>query len=127
MRGSKAQGVFVGSAMTEYISAIEKAFSAAREAATVEDARLGEESTRGLDCGFAWVVCKPANGKLAKHLKIYGADKHHTGGVCLWNPSKHPSQSISVKEAGAVAFVKSLERDLKGEGYTLLYYNSRLD
>lgn len=111
----------------EIISAIERALQAAREAACRQDAALGEENKRGFDCGFAWVVCKPANSKLAKALKVYGATKHHAGGVCLWNPSRHPSQSISVKIAGAMIFVETLERALKGNGYDLLYSDARYD
>ena len=107
--------------------AIIAALTAARVAAEQEDARLGPEMYRGLDCGFAWIVCKPANCKLAKALKLFGADKHHAGGVCLWNPSKHPSQSISVKEAGARAFSEHLKNTLQGEGYSTLTVGSRYD
>ena len=106
---------------------VEDALVVAREAANKEDARLGAEQTRGLDCGFAWVVCRPANSKLAKILKSYGADKHHAGGICFWNPSQHPTQSISTKEAGARAFSEHIKNTLQGEGYSTLTVGSRYD
>ena len=110
------------------IEHIENALHAAQEAALAENASLPPENERGLDCGFAWVVCKPANSKLGKALKAYGASKHHTGGVCLWSPAKANTQSISVHEAGANAFVAYLKSVLQeGIDYKLLYAASRLD
>lgn len=106
---------------------VEDALLIAKQVAEKEDAKLGDERSRGLDCGFAWIVCRPANSKLAKMLKHYGADKHHTGGVCLWNPSKHSTQSISPKEAGARAFSEHLKDTLQGEGYSTLTVGSRYD
>ena len=106
---------------------VEEAFEAARIVADKEDAKLGDERSRGLDCGFAWVICRPANSKLAKVLKLFGAYTDYAGGVCLWNPSGHHTQSISPKEAGARAFSEHLKNTLQGEGYSTLIVGSRYD
>ena len=74
-------------------------------------------------CGFAWVVVKPANSKLAKYLKTLGASNAYRGGVQVWNPSGHPTQALTAKEEGAYAFAKVL-RDRLG---VWAYAESRMD
>lgn len=106
---------------------VRDALEACREAAQDHDNQLGAEQSRGLDCGFAWVVCKPGNGTLARVLKEFGADKHHAGGVSLWNPAKLSTQSIGPKETGARVFVNYVKDALRQNGYTDLFYASRLD
>lgn len=91
--------------MSKEIQIIEQAFDAARNAANAYRAKHGEP----MYCGFAWVVVRPANSKLAKILKErYGASKHHAGGVMVYNPSGLPTQSMDIKEEGAWAFARVL-------------------
>ena len=76
-------------------------------------------------CGFAWVSVYDvrSNSKLGKLLQAHGFSRAYNGGLQLWNPSKYPTQSISVLEAGAYAYANVLcvELGLKAYG------GSRLD
>ena len=91
--------------MSNEIEVIERAFAAARREAEAYRAKHGEP----MYCGFAWVVVRPANSKLAKILKErYGASKHHAGGMMVYNPSGLPTQSMDIKEEGAYAFARVL-------------------
>lgn len=91
------------------------ACAAATLAAHAEDTRLPPERLRGLDCGFAWVVIKPARGAFVKWCR--DNDKGETrsysgGGFQIWysqfDPT--PTQSISVHVGAAKAFVGVLLR-----------------
>ena len=82
-------------------------------AAEKEDARLGPESIRGLDCGFAWVVVKPARGELATFLRDRKlAHKHHAGGLAIWYSACHGigTQSVSVHCAACRAVADVLTK-----------------
>jgi hypothetical protein len=105
------------------------ALKAAHDAVAAEVARMPEGNH--MDCGFAWVVVKPARGKFISYCKeqiekayldapssekrvaksraesTYG-DKHWNGGWCFWSPAKYNGQSIRFHEAGAKAFAKVL-------------------
>lgn len=89
-------------------------FAAASIAATVaahdyDDAIGIPETQRGFDCGFAWVTVRPARGKFVAWCKANGHGRTGTyGGWEFWNPSKHPTQTIGTKEAGAQAFARVL-------------------
>ena len=105
-------------------------FKTALEAAKVAvDARAKELEGKpfAFDCGFAWVVLKPARGpqvtwckdmiqKLGgdhiREASKYG-DKHYGGGWCFWCPGSedYRGQSISVFEAGANAFARVLREN----------------
>jgi len=84
---------------------VDEAFQSAKEAADKFVAQHGESAY----CGFAWVVVRPGNSKLAKYIKVnkFG-DTGTSGGVTVWNPSKHCTQSMDIKEAGAIAFANVL-------------------
>lgn len=99
---------------------VEEAFSAAQKAESEYIEQYGEDWY----CGFAWVVVQPGNSRIARVLKEkYGARKNYNGpGVVVWNPGRSPTQSMSVKEAGAAAFAKTLVE----AGYNA-YASSRAD
>lgn len=83
--------------------------TAAVSASIAYDATLPPETARGLDCGFAWVVVRPARGPFVNWCKANGKGRTgHGGGWHFWNPGKHPTQSIDTKQAGARAFAHVL-------------------
>ena len=106
--------------LTQVEQAVLRGFGAAREAAAAAHARIGERDA----CGFAWVTVFDvrSNSKLGKMLAEHGFRKAYGGGLQLWDPSKHPTQSVSVLEAGASA----MAAELKAAGLTA-YAGSRLD
>jgi hypothetical protein len=55
-------------------------------------------------------------------MKQRGFDKAYGGGIQLWNPSQNHTQSLSAKEAGAVAYCNVLRE----YGFTV-YAGSRMD
>lgn len=75
-------------------------------------------------CGFAWVKIRPATQSFARQLKKAGVVNlaSWNGGYDIWNPSGHPTQNISSKEAGAVAYARHLESN-----GVKCYAQSRLD
>ncbi len=103
-----------------------EACEAGRAAATTHNYVLGPEECRGLDCGFAWVVLKPATSAFARALVKGGkGHRHWRGGLELssWEcGDDQPTQSIGVKQAACRAFVSVLQR------YGIKAYSeSRLD
>lgn len=101
-------------------SAIQKGLVAAQAAAKDMHDQIGERDA----CGFAWVTVYDvrSNSKMGKLLANYNFRKAYGGGLQLWDPSKHPTQSISVLEAGADAMAKVLQ-DVGLKAYA----GSRLD
>ena len=107
----------------------EKSVGAASIAAHLAEEKWGDRF--GM-CGFAWVTAHPkfkGNTKLGKEeraiLESIGFEKDWTGKTYqIWNPSKHPTQNIDVKEAGAEAYVSKM--DELGRGIKLTT-GSRLD
>jgi soluble lytic murein transglycosylase-like protein len=64
-------------------------------------------------CGFAWVtVYEKGSTKLGRALLKSGFKKAYGGGLQMWNPSGHGTQSMSVKEAGAEAAARVLKERL---------------
>jgi len=64
-------------------------------------------------CGFAWVtVYEKGSTKLGRALLKSGFKKAYGGGLQMWNPSGHGTQSMSVKEAGAEAAARILKERL---------------
>lgn len=105
----------------EIKAAVDEAFAAASKATSDFLTKHGDRDA----CGFAWVIVKPANSKLAKYLKEkHQASKHYDGGVNVWNPSLNMTQNISAKEMGARAFVDVI---LKHFPDTRIYSGSRMD
>ena len=69
-------------------------------------------------CGFAWVtVYEKGSTKLGRALLKSGFKKAYGGGLQMWNPSGHGTQSMSVKEAGAYAAAKILKERLGVTAY----------
>jgi len=79
----------------------------AQQAAEAKYQQVGERDA----CGFGWteVYVSRTNSKEAKELIRAGFRKDYKP-KCLtyWDPAKLPTQSISVKEAGADAFATYL-------------------
>ena len=94
----------------------------ARTAAKAFHAKHGDRDA----CGFAWVDVYGvrSNSKLGKWLAAAGFRKSYTGSLQLWNPSGSPTQSISIKEAGAEAYAEVLKQKL---GLDRVYAGSRMD
>jgi hypothetical protein len=90
---------------------IESIHNTARQAA--EQAAEDYIRQHGEDwyCGFAWVtVYEKGSTKLGRALKRVGFRPAYGGGLQLWNPSGHGTQSMSVKEAGAQAYAEVLRK-----------------
>jgi hypothetical protein len=101
----------------------ERMQAAATAAAVAENGRLGPEAQRGFDCGFGWVVIRPARGKLVSFLKARGAGYSNRG----WHLSANylhglSTQSVSVHRAAAEAAAEILA----AEGFDA-FAQSRLD
>ncbi len=98
-----------------------KAVAAAEQATMDHIDTYGEHDA----CGFAWVVAYvKGNTKLGKSFIAQGFDKAYGGGYQLWNPSKNWTQSISAKEAGTEAYVRTIRSALPD---VKIYSNSRMD
>ncbi len=98
---------------------------AAHQARTAAKAFLQKHGDRDC-CGFAWVNVYGvrSNSKLGKALQAAGFSKSNTGGHQLWNPSKFPTQSLNILEAGAEAYAQVLRDKL---GLDKVYAGSRMD
>ena len=98
-----------------------KALVVSKLAAAEAYRKIGERDC----CGFAWVSVYDvrSNSKLGKLLAQHGFSKAYGGGLQLWDPAHYPTQSISVKEAGAYAYAEVLSNELGLKAYG----GSRLD
>lgn len=99
--------------MKDYQAIWTEATAAAQAAGDAKNATLGSEQSRGLDCGFAWIVVRPARGPFIQWCKNHNPPKghnHHAGGWCFWYSELYHSatQSISVHEAAVRAFADVL-------------------
>lgn len=114
--------------MTDLKKLHEKAVAAGVAAATAQNARLGPESCRGFDCGFAWVVAPKVklSTRLGKEMAALGFQKiwSPAKGVYLWYSafSVPMTQSVSVHEAAARAYAETM----RASGIEF-YVGSRLD
>jgi hypothetical protein len=97
---------------------------AAIQARTAAKAFYAQHGDRDA-CGFAWVDVwgVRSNSRLGKTLQSFGFRKSYTGSLQLWSPCGSPTQSISIKEAGAEAYAKVLTEKLGIKAYA----GSRLD
>jgi len=91
---------------------------AANEAAIAANAKLGDERSRGFDCGFAWIhapTVRP-NTNAGKELMALGFDRHYKAGVQLWYSKLHdvPTQSISVHIAAVQAYAEVMKSNALG-------------
>jgi len=100
--------------------ALQRGLAAAKKAAADKYQQVGERDA----CGFGWVTVFDvrSNSKVGKLLARYNFRRAYDGGLQLWDPAGYPTQSISVKEAGAEA----LASELKSIGLKA-YAGSRLD
>lgn len=116
----------------------ETIFKAAQDAArkAVQDEVAREpENPYAFDCGFAWVIVKPATGPFVNWCKRqidavgersreafqYGS-KAYEGGWQFWQPGEFSGQSVHIHKVGADAFAKVLrDHGLKA------HVGSRLD
>lgn len=89
-----------------------EARAAGEKAAREKNAALGPENARGIDCGMAWVVIRPARGAFVTWCKKegHGKARGYDGGFKIWCASLHDelAQSITVHEAAAQAFADVL-------------------
>ena len=89
------------------VDQIQTGVQMAQEASQASYAQIGERDA----CGFAWVDVYGvrSNSKQGKELIAAGFSKSWQSGVLqMWNPGKHGTQSITVKEAGAQAMATYL-------------------
>ena len=80
----------------------------AEQAGLAMYARVGERDA----CGFGWVdvYVDRTNSKQAKELIAAGFRKDYKPRcLSMWDPAGVPTQSISVKEAGAYAYATYLQ------------------
>jgi hypothetical protein len=73
----------------------------ARKAAEAFHAQYGDRDC----CGFAWtnIYGIKGNTKVGRMLKAAGVRQDYTKAFQIWNPSKFPTQSMNILEAGAQA------------------------
>lgn len=84
----------------------------AREAAIKAEAEFRAIHGETMYCGFAWVnvYVTRTNSPEAKEFIAAGFGKDSTKAKCLslWNPGGSNTQSMDIKEIGAMAFAKVL-------------------
>lgn len=113
----------IGFSKEQIISAVEGARQEAVKAARAAYARIGERDA----CGFGWVdiYVERTNSKEAKALIEAGFRKSYKAKcLTLWDPAGLPTQSISVKEAGAEAFADFFRNQFPE---ARIYAGSRMD
>ena len=94
----------------KYADAINIHYEAVQKAKEATQSYLDEYGDGERDvCGFAWVKIGPATSSFCRALKKAGVrNSSWNGGYVVWNPSGHPTQNISSKEAGATAYADHL-------------------
>lgn len=100
---------------------IDESMRLANDAASRVAAREGGDYGA---CGFAWVEIHGIKGntRLGRMLKKVGVEQGYNRAFRIWNPSGLLMQSISIKEAGAMACAEYL----RSKGFDA-YACSRLD
>ena len=90
----------------------ETACQAGKNAAVAANAKLPPEGARGFDCGFAWVIVKPAKGPFVAWCKANGKGKKgYNGGWQFWySLFSVGTQSVSVHVEAAEAFAAVLRK-----------------
>lgn len=80
---------------------VAEAMQAAQQAAAAFHAQYGDCDA----CGFAWTNIRGVRGntRLGRMLKAAGVRQDYTKTFQIWNPSKFPTQSMNILEAGADA------------------------
>ena len=97
----------------------------ATEAAKRAVEACGPENTMALNCGFGWVVIRPATHPFVRWLKANSVGhKHWKSGWEIWNPGEFGGQQIDHKYAGAKAYAEVIEKLVPGIN---IFADSRLD
>lgn len=96
----------------DVVAIVDEAEKAAKDAENsyVETYLNGEDQ---FPCGFAYVVVKPARGKLVNELKkrdVGYVASWGGGGYHVWNPSHSHFQNVDCKYAAAQAYAKVLQK-----------------
>lgn len=101
----------------------EQIYNEALAAAKAAIAAEAPEDPRAFDCGFAWVIVRPARGAFVNWCKENGhGSLAYGGGWQFWCPGEFRGQSVRIHRAAAVAFAEALQRaGLRAEA------SSRLD
>lgn len=83
----------------------------AKQAAVEAEAAFMEQYGETFYCGFAWVkLIIDGRKPVAKELVKAGiAKKDWNNGYIVWNPANNSTQSMDVKETGAVAYAKVMK------------------
>ena len=110
--------------MTDMRQLFQAACKAANEAQ--DQAIKDGKDVFAMNCGFAWVIVRPARGPFitwckaqakdlrnscfpdVRHSAINYGDNAHGGGWQFWSPGDYMGQIVDVKMAGAEAFAKVL-------------------
>jgi hypothetical protein len=91
----------------EFTSIYQEALTAAKAAEAEYLAKNGEPWY----CGFAWVDFPSARTPFVTWCKKNGVgSKHWKKGWSIWNPAGNGTQSMDIKESGAVAFAQVMNR-----------------
>lgn len=103
-----------------------QAKEAAQQAAQAQNAKLGNENSRGFDCGFAWLTFsgKTPFARWAKKADL--SSENYPSGRMIWYSKLHsiPTQSVSVHEAACNAAREVLAHGLQTSAIGV---GSRLD
>lgn len=96
---------------------------AGEAAAKAQEATLGDPNTR-FDCGFAWVIIRPARGPFVNYLKSIdvGRTGYESGWHIWYDHFSGPTQSVSVHEKAATAVCLVLQKHGINAGWS-----SRMD
>jgi hypothetical protein len=96
--------------MAEFtLEQIQEIHAEATRAAQVAEQHFREQHGEPSYCGFAWVnVPVKASTRLGRALKEVGFRKSYYGGLDLWNPGRSFTQSMDIKEHGAMAYACTL-------------------
>ena len=92
-----------------YQAIYEEALESAKKAEKEFMDKYGEP----LYCGFAWVEINNGRHPFVNFMKKHHADKiskHWHKGAVIWNPAGNFTQSMDIKEQGAMAFSDVLEK-----------------
>ena len=112
-----------GFSKEQIISVVAGAKQEAEQAARQMYAQVGERDA----CGFGWVeiYVDRTNSKEAQALIAVGFRKSYKSKcLSMWDPAGLPTQSISVKEAGAQAFADYFRQFFPE---ARIYASSRMD
>lgn len=96
----------------DVVAIVDEAEKAAKDA----EKEYVEKYLNGQDqllCGFAYVVVKPARGKLVNELKkrdVGYVASWGGGGYHVWNPSHSSFQNVDCKYAAACAYAEVLQK-----------------